>query len=80
MDVTPYEVELHIGELILRGLAPDQATAVAEGLHTELGRLLTGGSVPAGGGHEVVTVAISAGAPADLATGVAQAVYRQLGA
>jgi hypothetical protein len=47
MDVTRPDVELHIGELVLEGVAAGDRGAVAEALRAELARLVAEGGVPA---------------------------------
>lgn len=84
---SPGTVELHIGELVLHGVAPTDGYAVGDAVQRELTRLLAESGIPPelarGSGIERVDggqLELSAGASAQtIGAGIAQAVYGSLG-
>ncbi len=83
----PRGVELHIGELVLHGVAPTDGYAVGDAVQRELKRLLAESGIPPKlarvSGIERVDggqLELSAGASVrDLGAGIAHAVYGSLG-
>jgi hypothetical protein len=83
----PAKVEVHIGELVLRGLAPADRDRVGLAVERELARLIAEQSVPARWTRSVDIPRLDAGVfevapgarPAALGGQVARAVYRGMG-
>jgi len=84
---TPYNIELHIEELVLHGFAPKDRYAIGEAVQRELARLFAEQGVPpsVGRGYEAARLDggsfhIAEGSKGDaIGAQVAQSVYGGLG-
>ncbi|MCC6729957.1 MAG: hypothetical protein IT208_11530 [Chthonomonadales bacterium] len=84
MDVTPADVHLAIGRLVLHGVAPADAARLGAAMERELQRLLETRGLPSGlargASLDEGEVCVPAGAgPEEAGRAAAGAVYRRLG-
>ena len=81
--MSPREIEVHIGELVLHGFSPADARGIGAAVERELARLFAAGGVPeslsGGAARETIDAGAFEGSPerpaSDLGAKVAQSVY-----